>query len=1058
VNDWENHKIAGIGRLEPHTVLVPHADEASALSHVSERSPYLLSLSGTWKFGYHANPALVDERFSDPAFDAGGWVDMPVPSHWQLNGYGHPHYTNINYPFPVDPPNVPTANPTGCYRRTFRLPAAWRGRTIELTFNGVDSAFYVWVNGVKAGFSKGSRLVTQFDVTNLVKAGENCIAVEVMQWSDGTYLEDQDMWWLSGIFRDVYLIAQPAVDIYDLFAKTELDEQYRDGTLRIETVLRNSTAAPAAGLTLSAALYSPAGAGVATAKAMVAAGQGISSAAAILMQVSAPEKWTAETPALYSLTLTLSDAAGNSLCVKSVRVGFRVVEIRNSNILVNGRPVMFRGVNRHDSHPEKGRAVNVADMRQDLIIMKRHNINAVRTSHYPNDPAFYDLCDELGIYVMCECDLETHGFGYGDGKNPSMWPEWEHLCVDRMQRMVEAFKNHACIFAWSLGNESAFGCNHEAMYRWTKQRDPGRPVHYQGASEQALNKRSNGLPNDRERACSDIASMMYTMPERWAEWADSDDTGWPFILCEYAHAMGNGPGGLKEYWELFWAHRNMQGGFVWEWCDHGITQFTADGRKWYAYGGDFGDEPNDRNFVCDGLVFPGRTPSPGLVELKKWSEPVLVEAVDLPAGKISITNRYDHASLAGLTAAWSLLENGHVIQGGTMPALCIASREKRVVTIPLTVPGPAAGSEYFINIRFLLAADTVWAKAGHEVAHCQLPYTVPTPVAGPAAARQHAAVMVRETKTQITVSGAAFSMTFDSVFGRIAEWKHQDEALVTTGPLLNFWRASIDNDAHWSLWEGALYRQWKRARLDQLQHRTVSCSVAREGDHAVVTIRSRIAPPVLCTGFDTEYRYTVSPDGTVTLAVSGAPRITSPVPPSPDSRDPQVVASPHLPRIGLVLTLPRNRSVVDWYGRGPGECYSDSKGANLVGRYRAGVEDLHTPYVYPQENGNRESARWVSFTDSSGRGLFVAGHPRLNFSAHLYTMEDIDKAKHVTDLVPRNFITVHLDYKQCGLGTGSCGPSTFAQYLVKNEPFSFVLSFVPFTAGAEVADRIFRRV
>lgn len=1054
MNDWENHTIAGTNRMEPHTVLIPYDDEAAALSRVKDASPYYLLLSGTWKFSYYANPLFVDERFSDAAFDASAWADIPVPSHWQLNGYGRPHYTNVNYPFPVDPPHVPTENPTGCYRRSFYVPASWNGRTIELTFNGVDSAFYVWVNGVKVGFSKGSRLVTQFDITKYVKTGDNVIALEVFQWSDGTYLEDQDMWWLSGIFRDVYLIAQSPADIHDVFLKTELDKDYENGTLRIEAVIKNASSS-SADLSLAAALIGADGVRVASAKESVPSAAGKDPSLILSIPVKAPKKWTAETPYLYSLVLTLADKSGKTLCVKSLRTGFRVVEIKNANVLVNGRSIMVRGVNRHDSHPDKGRAVNYDDMKLDLLVMKRHNINAVRTSHYPNDPAFYELCDELGMFVMCECDLETHGFTYDEGKNPSMWPDWEHLCVDRMKRMVEAFKNHASIFCWSLGNESGFGVNHEAMYRWTKERDTTRPVHYEGASRPSLIAREKGEAWRRNRACSDIASAMYPHPDVWKKWARTDDSGWPFILCEYAHAMGNGPGVFKEYWELYWSEKNMQGGFVWEWCDHGITQYTADGEQWYAYGGDFGETPHDRNFVCDGLVFPDRTPSPGLIEFKKWIEPVLVEAVDAAAGKVAVTNRYDHIGLSHLSVNWSVLENGAVIESGTIGALSIASRERKEVAIPMKKIDAKAGSEYFINLRFTLAADAAWADAGHEVAHCQLAVPVNVPKATAPLLTKYPAVTVTESKTAITVSGTEFSVEFDRVYGRIRSWKYRGEDVIETGPQLNFWRASIDNDAHWSPWDGALYQQWKKARLDEMQHRTVGCTAAKNGDSALVTIQSRIAPPVFFTGFDAEYKYTIRPDGSVTLITSGKFRLSSPHMVLPDSKNPMETIQ-HLPRIGLTMTMSKDRSIVDWYGHGPGECYVDSKAANLVGRYRAPVDALYTPYIYPQENGNREDARWVSFTDANGAGLFVAG-ARFNFSAHKYTMEDFDAAKHTYELSERDFLTVHLDHKQCGVGSGSCGPATFEQYRVKNEPFSFELTMVPFIASAEKQDDMYRK-
>jgi beta-galactosidase/evolved beta-galactosidase subunit alpha len=1041
MNDWENHLLVHRNRMDPHTILVPYDDEAGAVLGDRNRSPWFLPLSGTWQFALFPSPARVDTGFREPGFDAKDWTELPVPSHWQLQGHGRPQYTNINYPFPVDPPHVPSENPTGCYRRTFRVPESWTGRTLELTFHGVDSAFRVWINGRFAGFSKGSRLIAQFDVTALVRPGENLLAIEVVQWSDGSYLEDQDMWWLSGIFREVSLLAQPAFDLLDVFVKPREAGDGRGGILRVETSLRRADGAGKG--TLSAALYDAAGVCVARSGAGFRAGPGFSDGPAIELAVAAPAWWTAETPSLYTLALTLTDETGKTVCAKALKAGFRTVEIRESQVRINGRTVMFRGVNRHDSHPERGRAVTLDDMRQDLLLMKRHNVNAVRTSHYPNDPAFYELCDELGLYVICECDLETHGFTYDEGKNPSMWPEWEPQFVDRMRRMVESFKNHPSIVIWSLGNESGCGVNHEAMARWVRARDPSRPLHYEGASGEGFLLREKGLNWSRHLACSDIASAMYPRPDEWKRRLEEDATGRPFILCEYAHAMGNGPGGLKEYWELFWSNPRMQGGFVWEWCDHALAIPTPGGATGYAYGGDFGEDVHDGNFVCDGLVFPDRTPSPGLIELKKWLEPVHVRWLDAAAGSVLITNRHDHVSLAGLIPRWSVLADGEVVETGALAPLDLAARETGEVRIPFHPEAGGPGRERFLNLDFVLAAATPWAPGDHEVARIQLSLSdLPArPAVSAPARRSLPALATRATDTAFLVEGDGFSLEFDRVAGRWTRWTRQGAELIRTGPIFQIWRAPIDNDMGWPP-ESRFATNWLAARYHQMRHRAVSDDLAREGDATIVTLRTRAAPPAHWTGFDLETRFEIHPCGKFLLRLSGSPRLTSPVPPAPDSPNP-MEWTPHLPRRGLELTLSGGLERVEWYGPGPGECYSDSRGAARVGRYQARVDDLYTPYLFPQENGNREEARWVSFRDERGIGFRVAGRPHFNFSAHRYTTEDFDRARHAYELTPREFLTIHLDDRQCGIGCGSCGPRTFEPYRVPCEPFVFELAWEP---------------
>jgi beta-galactosidase/evolved beta-galactosidase subunit alpha len=1010
---WENPRVPGENRMPPRAHFVPLAAPDQA------ESDRVLSLNGTWRFEFSASPQEAPEGFFAPAFDDSGWDELAVPSSWQLRGYGRPHYTNVMYPFPCDPPHVPSDNPTGSYRRAFALPDGWDGRRVSLRFEGVDSAFFVWLNGAYVGFGKGSRVPTEFDVTAAVRPGENLLAVQVLQWSDGSYLEDQDMWWLSGIFRDVTLIAQPDARIEDFAVRTELDGEYRDATLHVAA----EVAGNADGCELEICL---ADADVEPVRVPVEGGR-----ATAAISVANPRKWTAETPSLYGLSLTLL-RGGETLESVRTRVGFRQVEIRDGVLLVNGRPIKVKGVNRHDHDPDDGKAVSHESMFADVLLMKRHNVNTVRTSHYPNDPRFYDLCDAYGLYVIDEADLECHGMGrVGRQDELSDSPDWREAYLDRARRMVERDKNHPCILIWSLGNESGYGSNHRAMAEWIRDRDPTRPIHYD---------------RDYDLEVNDFFSLMYTPVEVVEQFRDDVEVeirgrtftpelvaDKPLLLCEYAHAMGNGPGGLKEYWDLFWSSDRLAGGCVWDWVDQGIRQRTADGREWFAYGGDFGDEPNDAQFLINGLVFPDRVPSPGLIEYKKVLEPVRCEAVDLAAGRVRITNRHDFAGLDALRATWDVAVDGDVVESGELELPEIAARASAAVTVPFTVPaGLAPGADARLNLRFVLRDDGTWAQAGHEVAWAQ--FALPA-AAGQASGRGSAStvsaagsapVSVAESRSRVAVRGDRFEIEFDRVRGRIRRWISGGADLLRcgAGPQLDFWRAPIDNDKQTAA-------EWRKDRLHQLQTRTDSVAVEQpDGGMVQLAVRQRVAPPVLDKAFECELRYTIRGDGSVLIATRIEPRGEWTT----------------LPRIGLTLELPGEFGAVTWYGLGPGESYRDSKQAQRVGRWTATVDELYTPYVFPQENGNRADVRWVALCGEGG-GLLAVGDPLLNFSALRFTTADLEAARHTCDLVARDFITLHLDHQHHGLGSASCGPDVLPPYRLNAEPMSFRILLQPVGPG-----------
>jgi beta-galactosidase len=907
MNDFENPHLVGRNRLEPRAWF------ATETRH---------SLNGTWQFAFFDRLDQVsDDAETEP---------IDVPGHWQLQGFGAPQYTNVVYPFPIEPPFIPTENPNGIYTREFELPESFAGQDVRLRFEGVDSYFVVWLNGVELGMSKGSRLPSEFDLTPHLVEGTNTVKVHVLQWSEASYLEDQDQWWLSGIFRDVSLIALPKVRIEDLFVYAELDDDLTTGRFEIDAKLVGD-----ADLTVI----------LTDADGFVVAEDGI---------IPNVHRWSAEDPYLYNLT------AHYGTHTVTQKVGFRRVEIKDGVFLINGQNVKLKGVNRHEFHPDTGRTLTPETMLEDVLIMKRNNINAVRTSHYPPHPHFLTLCNQYGLYVMDECDIETHGFGYGPD-NIMNNPDWEAAAVDRMQRMVERDKNHPSIIMWSLGNEAGFGVNHSAMATWTRDRDPSRPIHYE---------------QDEEVRAADVLSRMYaSVAETFgfgdhSIWQDGDPemvsarNTRPFVLCEYAHAMGNGPGSLVDYWEAIYSSDRNMGGYVWEWIDHGIRCETEDGEEFFAYGGDFGEKPHDGNFVIDGLLFPDRTPSPGMGELKKVIEPV---RTTFSADGITVTNRYDFVNLAHLTATWMHKEQGRLIGSGTLELPEIAPHESATIAWPTQID--ANGPEGTIEVQFRLAHDLPWAEAGHEIAwgqHVFGHYTPPALSASPAVP-----VLLQD----------------DQGF---AHW--------------NLWRAPTDNDGGN---RGGIQAAWRQQGLDDLRERIVST----ESAEGVTTVVSRLSAPNSRVGFDTKLTFDYNGQGehNFICKITGEISIPESFPTT-------------IPRIGLRLVLDAEFDQVTYYGLGPNETYRDSFQAGRLDVWETDVDGLETPYVFPQENGNRSQVRWVQFTNPEGHGLAILGDPTLNFSASWYSQENLDEAKHRFELLRSDVIEVNLDHVHQGLGSNSCGP------------------------------------
>ncbi|MCX3060885.1 glycoside hydrolase family 2 TIM barrel-domain containing protein [Streptomyces beihaiensis] len=948
------------------------------------------SLNGSWRLRVSPTADAHDSAFASASasaltpdgYDTDDWAEVTVPGHWVLQGHGEPIYTNHLYPFPVDPPHVPTENPTGDHLRAFDLPADWLADgSATLRFDGVESCARVWLNGTELGTFKGSRLPHEFAVGPLLRAAGNVLAVRVHQWSSGSYLEDQDQWWLPGIFRDVTLLHRPEGCVGDWFTHASYDHTTGDGTLRVDSEVDGRVTVPDLGIDV------PTG-----------------------MSVTVPvEPWTAETPRLYDGELATE---GERV---PLRIGFRTVAVEGGLIKVNGTPVLFRGVNRHEWHPEHGRALDLATMRRDVELMKRHNINAVRTSHYPPHPAFLDLCDEYGLWVIDECDLETHGFieqGWHD--NPSDDDRWTPALLDRAARTVERDKNHPSVVMWSLGNEAGTGRGLTAMAEWIRERDPDRLVHYEG---------------DVNCRDTDVYSRMY------AEHAEVERLGarldggparrreLPVILCEYAHAMGNGPGGLADYQRLFEAYERIQGGFVWEWIDHGI----ADERYGYAYGGDFGEELHDGNFVCDGLLLPDRTPSPGLAEFKKVIEPVRID-VDAPAGgtgtagafgaagapgTVRVTNRYDFRDLSHLSFEWSFQVEGETVRSGALTVPPLGPGECGEVKLPAP-PEDGRGAPTSWTVRALDADDheVAWGQSAQSAA-------LPAPRRGPRRADQPV-----RGRQLITFGPAAF----DARTGALRTVGGVD----VVGPRLDVWRATTDNDDGAS-WQGdeRLGFAWRAVGLHRMRHRLDGVELS--GD--ALTVRTRVAPAGRDIGLRTVYRWTADAER-VRLAVS--------VVPEGDWRVP-------LPRLGVRLGLPGGADATRWFGGGPGEAYPDTRAASRIAVWHSDVDAMQTPYVRPQENGARADVRWAEIG-----GLRIEGEPEFWFTARRWTSEQLDAAEHLNDLAAGTAeaagaagaagaadrtVWVHLDHGQQGIGSQSCGPGPLPCYRLTAAPAEFAFTF-----------------
>ncbi len=1019
--EWQDPTRLHEGTEPPAATAVVFPDASSARKRARDESPFVASLNGDWKFHWVPRPEERTDGFWKTDFDDAPWKTIHVPSNVEIEGYGVPIYTNIVYPWKeVTPPLIAgDYNPVSAYRRTFVVPPAWKGREVFLTFDGVNSFCYVWLNGTRLGFSKGSRTPATFRVTPHLRqdGGANLLAVEVFRWCDGSYLEDQDFWRLSGIFRDVTLWSTPTVHLRDFRVGTRFSANGRDAVLDVSGELRNyGTAGDSAGVDV--VLLDEAGAEVA--RANVAA-QAVPADGSTPFQVSpavaGPRRWSAELPNLYTLLISVRDGAGHVTEVIPWRVGFRDVAIRDGHLLINGRPVLIRGVDRHEMDPDLGQVMTRERMIQDIVLMKRNNINAVRTSHYPNAPEWYALCDEYGLYILDEANIESHGqmdlVHRGLARPLADEPEWQAAHLDRTVRMFERDKNHACIFGWSLGNECAFGEAFRADYRWLKEHDSSRTVQYE---------------RHRSGEVTDIICPMYPDPEAMISY-DSLLREKPFIMCEYSHAMGNSNGDFWSYWRPIYAGaHHLQGGFIWDWVDQGIRTPVPPSRDivrmenpkslpvdpkrgtFFAYGGTFGgpDVASDGNFCANGLVSPDRVPHPGLAEVKKVYQPIQMRAVDLTRGAIELQNWNDFLPAeAWLTADWRVTADGRVLQQGQLDGLTLAPRERKTVTVPIASIDPQPATEYFLELRFTLKADTPWAAAGHEVAWEQ--FELPVSAAAPAPAAPVAAAspltVVRGTD-DVTVKGGGFSATFARATGLLTSLKTGDTELLAQPLGPHYWRAPVDNDRgnHMAGDEPAEPGRfapivWRKAHESLA---AASFDVRTPDDRTVIIA---VKGPVRDVASQYELHWTVRASGDILVESAFLPG---------------EMPLPEMPRMGMQTTLRAGFDNLAWFGKGPQETYWDRQDAR-VDLYRGKVKDQYFDYMKPQETGNKEGVRWIALTDAQGRGLLAIGEPLLSANALHQSTDDLFCASQHANfyryqLPDRKTITLNLDLKQRGLG------------------------------------------
>lgn len=1012
VNDWENPEIIGKNKMAAHVDVIPFQNEEIAKEGDSRKSAYYQSLNGEWNFKWSRNPDKRPANFYKNNFKTSGWSKITVPGSWQMQGFGTLLYTNTNYPFEKNPPHIPSDhNPVGTYKTTFTVPNSWNGREVILHFGGVSSAMYVWVNGKKVGYSQDSKLPAEFDVTSFLKKGENTLSVEVYRWSDGSYLEDQDMWRMSGLQRDVYLYAKPKFSISDYHLSTELDSDFKDGLLDLDIMLKNESGSDQKSA-IGYQLLDPEGNTVASSDRSISMETETSTTVSFSEKISEVQQWSAEKPHLYTLLLELSGGSSEPEII-SHQVGFRTVEIRDGQLQVNGEPVLLKGANRHEHDMVKGHTMSREDMLEDIKKMKKANLNAVRTAHYPHDPYWYELTDKYGLYVVDEANIESHGmgvydypeYGYRMSNKLAEDPKWEKAHLERISRMVERDRNHASVIIWSMGNEAGAGETFAKAYDMMHEIDGSRPVQYEQAWTDDY---------------TDIVAPMYHRIHEMKEFVESDDPR-PMILCEYSHSMGNSTGNLVDYWNLIESHKQLQGGFIWDWKDQGILSELPDGSEYWAYGGAFGpeDTPSDGPFALNGILFTDGSPTPALEEVKKVYQYIKFLPTDLKNGIITIDNRYQFTNSDDFTFEWQILENGEKIKEGTIDLdNPIIAGDKQEVDIPLEDIEVDNSKEYFLNIYAKTKQETELIDRGHTLAREQflLPFEYQSPKFSNKN-KENEELSLFESEEEIRIENDEFTIIFDRPQGFLKAYIYQGQHLIQDGLKPNFWRAPTSNDTGDGLPERASV--WKNVK----QNRNTTDINTETGTDGEVMISTQSIFENTGSAFDVDY--TIYGDGTIKVQASFEAAADS---------------LPELPRVGMSMELPGEFKNMEWLGRGPHENYPDRKTSAFVGRYSGTILEQFVPYMTPQENGNKSGVRWVQLQNDEQIGLMVKSlSDPLNINAHHYRTEDLEGELDYYYQVPkRDLVELHIDHKQRGVGgDNSWGNMPLDKYRLLDNRYSY---------------------
>ncbi|MDD3079266.1 MAG: glycoside hydrolase family 2 TIM barrel-domain containing protein [Paludibacter sp.] len=1016
-NDWENPSVFHINREPARATFLPYADESSAIADDYSRSPWYLTLNGEWKFQWSPTPDQRPKDFYKKDFNVENWKEISVPSNWELKGYGIPIYTNIIYPFPKNPPYINHSdNPVGSYRRYFDLPTNWTNRRVYLHFEAGTSAMYVWVNGEKVGYTENTKSPAEYDITKYTKQGKNLVAVEVYRWSDGSYLEDQDFWRISGIDRNVYLYSTNNVRIADFFAKPDLDTSYKNGSLSVDIVLKNMNPIVRNNQTVEAKLVDALGKEVFFKTQKVNISANGTESGTIFQKVISPKLWSDETPNLYTLLLTLKDEEDKFVETVSTKIGFRKVELKNGQLLVNGVKIMVHGVNMHEHNPITGHYQDKETMMKDIRLMKQLNINAVRCSHYPNNITWVKLCNQYGIYLVDEANIESHGMGaefqgwFDKTKHVAYLPEWHAAHMDRIYSLVERDKNQPSVIIWSLGNECGNGPVFHDAYKWVKKCDNTRLCQFEQAGEGEN---------------TDIFCPMYPRMDSIREYATRQHVARPFIMCEYAHAMGNSSGNFQEYWDIIHSSKNMQGGFIWDWVDQGFEMTDEVGRKYWAYGGDMGSQSytNDENFDHNGLVSPDRIPHPGAFEVKKVYQNILFKAVNINKGIINVENGFAYTNLKNYLFKYEILENGSITKQGNF-VLNLYPLSQKNVKIELPDLPTKEGVEYLLNVFAYTKTGTEVIPQNYEVAREQFKigegkYFVRSTSLGKTP-------KVKDSKENITMATSGVVVVINKRSGMLENYQVDGKSYFNQYPRPNFWRAPTDND----FGNGMAKKSniWRSAG----DNTSVKSTTVKEENHKVVVTANIYLKDVAS---DYQVVYSLESDGTLSVNISY----------KAGTKD-----LPEMPRFGMIMSLYKEFENFTYYGRGPWENYTDRNTAAFTGVYNSKVADQYVPYTRPQENGYKTDIRWMSLTNTSGNGIRIEGLQPVCASALNNYPEDFDagltkKNLHINDITPRHEVIVCVDLAQRGVGGDtSWGALPHEQYLLKNKEYSygFVVKYV----------------